>query len=143
MRKGFTLLELLAVLAIIGLMAGIALVFLVSSTTKSRDARREAAIKSIQSAINLYAIKNKVYPVCAQEVVIDGRTDCLSVALVAERAISGAFTDPLHSDTGGVCGGPNQFIFCYQSDGITYTLRYNLETDSVPHKSAGWQIVNP
>lgn len=142
MRKGFTLLELLTVLAIIGLMAGIALIFLVSSTTKSRDARRETAIKSIQSAINLYTVKNRIYPVCLQETVINGRTDCLSVALLAEKAISGVFTDPLHNET-GACGAQNQFIFCYQSDGINYTLRYNLETDSVPHKSAGWQTTNP
>lgn len=142
MRKGFTLIELLVALAIIGLIAGIALVFLVSSTAKSRDARRETAIKSIQSAINLYAIKNGTYPVCTPQTVVNGRTDCLSVALLAERAISGVFTDPLHNDA-GACGGQNQFVFCYESDGITYTLRYNLETNSVPLKSAGRQTINP
>lgn len=143
MRKGFTLLELLVVLAIIGLMAAIALVFFTSSTAKSRDARRETAIKSIQSALNLYAIKSRIYPVCSPEVVINGRTDCLSVSLLADKLIQGVFTDPLHKDT-GTCGGAAQFAFCYESsDGITYTLRYNLETDSVPNKSAGWQTINP
>ncbi len=53
-KKGFTLVELLVVVAIIGLLAGIAVVSVNSVRIKARDARRIADIKQIQNALELY-----------------------------------------------------------------------------------------
>ncbi|MDP3935216.1 MAG: type II secretion system protein [Candidatus Giovannonibacteria bacterium] len=143
MRKGFTIIELIVVLGIIALLAAISLVFLMPSSAKGRDSRREEDIKSIQSALSLYINQKNVYPVCAQETAVDGNTDCLSSLLLSEGTIKVMPLDPKYKGMGS-CGGADSFLYCYQSaDGTSYTIRYPLETNSVQGKSAGWQSVNP
>ncbi len=61
-KRGFTLIELLVVIAIIGLLASIVMVSLSGAKTKSRDAKRQADIKSIQLALSLYYNDNGMYP---------------------------------------------------------------------------------
>ncbi|OGF87208.1 hypothetical protein A3B19_03155 [Candidatus Giovannonibacteria bacterium RIFCSPLOWO2_01_FULL_46_32] len=142
-KRGFTIIELLVVLGIIGLMAAIAMVLFSPAATKGRDARREEDIKSIQSALNLYINQKGTYPVCLQETAIDGSNDCLSSLLLSEGAIKVMPFDPKYTGSGS-CGGANSFLYCYQStDGISYTIRYFLETNSIKGKNPGWQTVNP
>lgn len=53
-EKGFTLIELLVVIAIIGLLSTLAVVSLNNARSKSRDARRVADVKQMQTALELY-----------------------------------------------------------------------------------------
>lgn len=53
-QKGFTLVEILVVIAIIGLLAGAISLALANSRTKAKDAKRIAERKQVVSAINLY-----------------------------------------------------------------------------------------
>ncbi len=62
-KSGFTLIELMVVIAIIGMLASIIMVSLGSAKQKSRDSRRIADIKSIQLALSLYYNDNLMYPV--------------------------------------------------------------------------------
>ncbi len=59
---GFSLIELLVVMSIIGLMASLILVNLTKSTRKSRDARRKNDISQLQKALQLYFDDKKSYP---------------------------------------------------------------------------------
>lgn len=61
-QKGFTLIELLVVIAIIGLLSTLAVVSLNSAREKARDARREADIKILNNAIQLYLQENDMAP---------------------------------------------------------------------------------
>ncbi len=54
-KRGFTLIELLVVIAIIGMLSSVVLASLNSAREKSRDARRLADLKSIQTALELKA----------------------------------------------------------------------------------------
>lgn len=60
--KGFTLIELMVVIAIIGILASIISVSLISSKAKGRDAKRIADIKTIQLALETYYSDNASYP---------------------------------------------------------------------------------
>ncbi len=62
--KGFTLVELLVVISIIGLLVGIIVPSLGNAKSSSRDAKRVTDLKSIQLALSLYYNDNSHYP-CA------------------------------------------------------------------------------
>lgn len=60
--RGFTLIELLVVIAIIGLLSTLAVVALQGARVKSRDAKRVADIKQVQTALELFANAEGAYP---------------------------------------------------------------------------------
>lgn len=60
--SGFTLIELLIVIAIIALLATLIIVRVSSATVQSKDARRLADFKQIQSALDLYYNDHGYYP---------------------------------------------------------------------------------
>jgi len=61
-RKGFTFVEVLVVLTIIGLLSSIIFVGLGGFRARGRDTRRLADLKSIQGGLELFYSKNHVYP---------------------------------------------------------------------------------
>lgn len=61
-KKAFTLIELLVVIAIIGLLATISVLSLQNARSKSRDAKRVADAKQIQTALELFFSDNNRYP---------------------------------------------------------------------------------
>lgn len=60
--KGFTLIELMVVMAILGVLVTIALVSFRSSQMRGRDAQRKANIKEISSALELFYSDYQKYP---------------------------------------------------------------------------------
>lgn len=69
-RKGFTLIELLVVIAIIGLLATIAVIALNSARVSSRDAKRVADVKEVQTGLELYFNEKNSYPDCGTSSVV-------------------------------------------------------------------------
>ena len=61
-KSGFTLVELLIVISIIGILASIGLASFNSSQMKSRDAKRKSDLKQIANALELYYNDKGQYP---------------------------------------------------------------------------------
>ena len=61
-KKGFTLVEVLVVIFIIGLLSSIVLVGLGTFRARGRDTRRIADLRSVQTVLELYYAKNGQYP---------------------------------------------------------------------------------
>lgn len=138
---GFTLIELVVVVAIAFFILSLVFVLMRDAKTRSRDARREEDVKQIQNSLGVYQINRRQFPSCSLG-VINGASDCLSQALFDEGAVGAVAIDPLGGGS-GTCLAGGSYVYCYESGGLDYTLHYNLETDSIPGKSAGWQQVKP
>ncbi|OGD24798.1 hypothetical protein A2819_00960 [Candidatus Azambacteria bacterium RIFCSPHIGHO2_01_FULL_40_24] len=68
-EKGFTLLELLVVIGIIGLLASILVVNLTSARKRARDTKRIADVRNLQTASEDYYGKNGKYPTIISDLV--------------------------------------------------------------------------
>lgn len=68
-RKGFTLVELVVVIAIIGILAGIAVPRFLDATASARGAKIVADMRTIQSAEMIYYAKNAKYPAAQSDLV--------------------------------------------------------------------------
>ena len=62
MRKGFTVIEILVVVAIIGILASVVLFGVDSAKRKARDARRVADLSQMAQVIEIYNNDNGEYP---------------------------------------------------------------------------------
>ncbi len=71
-RLGFTLIEILVVVAIIGTVAGVVLVQLRSVQAQARDARRMADLRAVEQALEIYNLDNDAYPLSTPEYQIQG-----------------------------------------------------------------------
>lgn len=62
-QKGFTIIELLIVIVVIGILAAITAIALGGANARARDAKRESDVKSLQTALEAYyTIGNSQYP---------------------------------------------------------------------------------
>ncbi|MFY9461767.1 MAG: type II secretion system protein [Candidatus Sungiibacteriota bacterium] len=126
------MIEMLVVVAIAGMLLSGTLVLFQQARAKSRDATREQHIKTIQNALALYANTRGSYT------VYDGYltgTDVVSTILRDNDSLPQTPRDPLSSGT---------YLYSYTStDGSTYTLKYYLETNSIPGKAAGLNQASP
>jgi prepilin-type N-terminal cleavage/methylation domain-containing protein len=121
-QKGFTLIELMLTVSIIGLIASVVLIGTQTVVAIRRDARRVTDIKSLQDGLAIYASKTQQY---VPYVGCITGADPVTAGLHAQAVIpaNADFKDPTFTADVTKC-------FYYTSTGSTYTLRYTLEKDS-------------
>lgn len=129
-RHAFTLVELLVVIAVIGLLSAVAVVALSSTREKSRNTRRQADLVQISKALELYYNDNGAYPstggafmgVCpnagnvAPDSWIPGLVPNYMGSLPRDPN-----TNNVPSTLSGICG-TDWSCYVYRSDGIDYKV---------------------
>ena len=120
-RRGFTLVELLVVISVIGILATLVTANYLSSQRSARDARRRSDINAFRSALELYANDFAgMYPLSLGDQPVD------------QRPCGGA--DPLVPTYMGICPNdprlnidPAQDNYMYNSNSTDYCIWADLE----------------
>jgi prepilin-type N-terminal cleavage/methylation domain-containing protein len=132
-RKGFTLIEILVVVAIIGILASVVLVGLGPAQKRGRDARRLSDLKQVQTALELYYNKCGYYPGGANPTTCGPFTkindwDQLTTALKGSAlGINQIPTDP-------------NYQYATNDLGTVYVIAATLEEDTTASKQGLTQI---
>jgi prepilin-type N-terminal cleavage/methylation domain-containing protein len=92
--KGFTLIEVLIVVSIVGLLAATVLVGLGGFRERGRDARRISDLKSLQNGLELYYTKYNGYPVALNNLLTAG----IGINKIPSDPVSGSYLYGVTSD---------------------------------------------
>jgi len=127
-NKGFTIIELLVVVAIIGILTAVVLFSLNSSQAKGRDAKRDRDVHEIRSALDLYVTDTGSYPTdgTPNEIIIDGAVDYVTVELTTGGQMRVVPTDPVQNES-------EDLVYTYQpsANAKSFTLSYCYETKEI------------
>lgn len=143
MRKtsfGFTMIEILVVVAVIGILSTIGVVAFIKVQTDSRDSQRSTRVTVISEALEKYYQKNGEYPSCAQ-MQQDPTTIKNSVLKGVDASVFVTPTDKTNNNSITTCtnltAGPGSDVFAYVGDGspdclsgdscLSYSLKYREE----------------
>ena len=125
-KKGFTLIEILIVISIIGLLASVVLVNLGGFRAKGRDSRRIADLRTLQNTLELYFGVNNKYPSAITELISP------------ELGVTRLPTDP---------GTTLNYSYCFKNDVANNPVSYivgaklegkNVALDSDEDDTAGY-----
>jgi prepilin-type N-terminal cleavage/methylation domain-containing protein len=156
-NAGFTMVELIIVILIIGFLLSASVYIFNSTRMKSRDAQRAANISTITKALSIYFNATSSFPVANPSGVCLTDASAQAVRLKNENAIVYMPQDPLWPATTPapanlhqpgneyVIGGQN-FCYFYWTNSVPggssqYYISYFLETDSNAGK-AGIHVIS-
>ena len=137
-NKGFTLIEILIVVAIIGIIGTLAVLAVNSARSKQRDATRLANVRQLQSALEDYFNETNQYPTgelmplgdssisrCLGTTGFHG--DCSTDSATIIRSVPNTYEAGLSGIV--TCGNPARNAFCYtqMKNGTSYVIHFELE----------------
>jgi len=109
-RSGYTLLELLVVMAIIAILATVGLVSFNATQKKSRDTRRKGDLRSISNALEqYYAVCGSIYPTPATGSKVPSTVFCPSPSQAMMVTVP---NDPGTNVAYGMTGAGTSYSIC-------------------------------
>ncbi|MFZ2835796.1 MAG: prepilin-type N-terminal cleavage/methylation domain-containing protein [Candidatus Saccharimonadales bacterium] len=144
--NGFTIVELLIVIVIIGILAAITIVAYNGIQNRARDAQRKSDLSQIAKALQMYKLDNGSYPSissgCASgssgngngyfNSVYGGTTKSIGRCLVDDGKLTAELKDPSGSLS---CSGTTCHTYMFYVCAAGAFIMANL--DSVPHDGTG------
>lgn len=133
MRRGFTTVELIAVIAIIGILAALLLAAFGYVRAKARDSRRMENISELQKSLALYNVSNGHFPIAPTRTAITGE-DSITTELIASGDMQSPIIDPAGTAP----------LYVTNAPGTTYEITFCLNTETVPNRTKGCDnVVTP
>jgi prepilin-type N-terminal cleavage/methylation domain-containing protein len=122
-RLGFTLIEMMVVIAIVGILSSLVLIGLGPVQQRGRDARRLSDLRQVQTGLELYYSKNGSYP--SADTWAKLQQDLAGAAI----GVSKLPTDPRSA---GDLNSANQYKYAADSSQSSYVLGATLEDKNNP-----------
>ncbi|MGJ7044582.1 competence type IV pilus major pilin ComGC [Thermoanaerobacterium thermosulfurigenes] len=108
-EKGFTLIELIVVIAILGILAAIAVPRVTTSLSNAKASANKASLKIIQDAVERYYVENNnTYPTDLQTLVNSGYLDSLPKTAEGDNFQYNATTGIVSIPNGDAGAGSSQ-----------------------------------
>jgi general secretion pathway protein G len=130
-RRGFTIVELLVVIVVIGILASIVIVAYNGVQSKARDNIRKQDLQTISKAVELFYADNGRYPMyggwCTQ---MSNPSYSASFQAAIEKYLPSVPKDPLYKET-------YQDYFYQNINGQSYRLFAELEESDVAEDGIG------
>ncbi|HSW90781.1 MAG TPA: type II secretion system protein [Candidatus Saccharimonadales bacterium] len=160
-RSGFTIVELLVVITVIGILATITVVSYNGVHARTRDDRRRTDVANIIKAMELYYSDNNSYPTPLTNTgsainngwYSSGDTSWskLSTLMLGSQAIDVVPVDPINTPSGVPSAGGLVYAiyvnynggYCGATAGQMYMLVYKLEASTQVQKTDGTCSTNP
>lgn len=120
-KKSFTLVELLLVIAIIGILTTIIIVGLAESRKKGHDSQRMSDLNTVASALANFYSENHFYPSPTSAPAVTNYSELISVLRL--DYLSSAPHDPIDDAATG-------YVYYYEGTATSYMLGACLETNS-------------
>jgi general secretion pathway protein G len=118
--KGFTLVELLVVISIIGVLIGLSLSAFTGARKTARDGKRKADLEQIRSALEMCRADYGSYP---SSVYTSGNVQCGTPQTGIKVYLSGTPLDPSTKDQYYYSGTTNTYTLCaYLETGLTQEI---------------------
>ncbi len=132
-KKGFSLIELLIVIAIMAILGSLALSAFSTARKQARDVQRKQELNQYKTALEAYYADNSSYPIASSVVTSDGYSSGDSAIFY----INGSIVEKYLGQ--GVLVGVNAsdgYLYHYLGDGVNYKLWGEIEIPADDY----WQI---
>jgi general secretion pathway protein G len=113
-QAGFTLIEILVVVMILGLLISLAAPRIIGRTDEARVTKARADIRAVESALQMYRLDSSAYPTTEQG--LTALVEQPTTGRIPKRWRDGGYLERVPLDA-----WDNDFL--YASDGSTYVLR--------------------
>ena len=128
-ESGFTIIELLIVIVVIGILAGLVLNVFTGIQEDGRDAERKTDLEAVEGHLEAYAAKNGMYPTSGD--IDDVTADAAFISANFEGLDVDALLDPTSGDEYVYTATPSSPTACDNStvECTGYTLCADTEED--------------
>ena len=106
MKKAFTLIELLIVVAIIAILAAIAVPNFLEAQTRAKISRAKADMRTLATGLESYAVDNNKYPPCNNNITCGRRPDNAGNIPATEHEVLEWISSPIAYVTNGFVPDP-------------------------------------
>ncbi len=129
LSKGFTILELLIVIAVFGLLATLAVLSLNSARARMRDAKRVSDVSIMRAALSQHWLEKATYPQSAG--VNLGQAGTNTDVFTGSGFVSRELAQPPIYVQQVPLGPKSSEYYRYKANANGYSIRFQTETDTV------------
>lgn len=133
MKAGFTLVELLVVISVIGVLMGLTILGLQGARESARDAKRKSDVEFVRAGLEFYKADCKKYPIATSPVDLLSQSNLRGDGSISTCATTNVYISQMPKDA----NDPTRAYKYYSVDGVTYQICASLEGGDLPEVSCG------